>query len=46
MPYISIFLTIKEWLTVSKAFNKYINTPKVYRLFSEDPQISLGHIRE
>ena len=36
MPYISNFLRIMEWLTVSKAFDKSIKTPNVYRLFSKD----------
>ena len=36
MPYISCFLRIMEWLTVSKTFDKSIKTPKVYRLFSKD----------
>ena len=36
MPYISNFLRIMEWLTVTKAFDKFIKTPKVYRLFPKD----------
>ena len=34
MPYISNFLRIMEWLTVSNAFNKSIKTPKYTDYFA------------
>ena len=36
MSYISNFLRIMEWLTVSKTFDKSLETPKIYRSFSKD----------
>ena len=36
IPYSSNFLRIMEWSTVSKAFDRSMNTPSVYSLFSKD----------
>ena len=38
MPFISNLRSM-EWLTVPKALDKPIKTPKVYRLFSKVPGI-------
>ena len=34
-----------EWLIVSKAFDKSVKTPKVYRLFSKDSRIWFANCR-
>ena len=36
IPYSSNFLRRMEWSTVSKAFDRSMNTPSVYLLFSKD----------
>ena len=41
MPYISNFLRIMEWLTVSKAFNKSIKTPKYTDYFQKIHELGL-----
>ena len=45
MPYISNCLRIMEWLTVSKAFDKSVKTPEVYKLFSKDSWIWFANCR-